>query len=102
MSLRELKGLEAVQLFLDATLELAASAPLFAVADPAPLLHQQFSVLAIGLEIECGDDVVADQHRQRKIAEQPLLLRHVSLEAMLVAEKQMGALALDDQGIERR
>ena len=29
-------------------------------ADPAPFLHQQFSALAVGLQVECGDDVLAD------------------------------------------
>ncbi|HET9469547.1 MAG TPA: hypothetical protein VFO24_00480, partial [Usitatibacter sp.] len=32
----------------------------------------------------------------------PLLLRHIGLEQVLVAEDEMGSLALDDQGIERR
>src|SRR3979490_2717546 len=73
-----------------------------AVADPAPLLHQQFPASAIGLEIERGDDIVACQHRQREIAEHPLFLWHVRLETMLVIEEKMRALALDDQRVERR
>ena len=73
-----------------------------AVADPGPFLHQQLLVLAVGLEIDGGDDVVADQHRQRKVAELALFLRHIGLELVAVAEEQFGALALDDQWIERR
>ena len=73
-----------------------------AVADPGPLLHQQFPVLAVGLEVERCDDAVADQHRQREVAELPLLLRQVGLELVVVAEEQLCALALDDQRIERR
>ena len=49
-----------------------------------------------------GDDVLADQNGQREIAEQALFLRHIGFEAMTIAEEQFGALALDDQGIERR
>src|SRR6266404_6709005 len=101
-SLRQLKPLEAVQRFLDAALKILARAALRAVADPIPFLQQQFSASAIGLEIERGDDVVADQHRQREIAEHPLLPRHVGLEAMLVAEEKMGTLALNAERIERR
>ena len=76
--------------------------PCCALADPAPFLHQEFLVLAVGLQVDGGDDVFADQDRQREIAEQALLLRHIGLEAVAVAEEQLGALALDDQRIERR
>ena len=62
-SLLKLKPLEAVQLLLDAALQLLARAAFGALADPAPFLHQQFAVLSIGLQIECGDDVLARQHR---------------------------------------
>jgi len=70
-SLRELKSLEAVQLLLDPPLEILARrlrpsfGPSFgrAGADPIPFLQQQFSILAIGLQVEGGDDVVADQNR---------------------------------------
>src|SRR6476659_7798830 len=100
--LRELKPLETMQLFLDAALVVLARRPRSALADPAPFLHQQFLVLAVGLEVDGGDDVAADQDRQREIAEQALFLRHVGLEAVTVVEEQFGALALDDQRIERR
>src|SRR5258708_9057383 len=39
-----------------------------------PLLHQELPVLPVGLEIERGDDVAADQDRQREIAELAFLL----------------------------
>src|ERR1700730_320414 len=97
-SISELKTLEAVQFFLDAALQFLAR-PL---ANPIPFLQQQFSVLAVGLQIDRGDDIISHQHRQREIAEHPLLLRHIGLEAMAVAEEQFGSLALDDEGIERR
>src|SRR5438045_3760621 len=75
-SLRQLKPLEAIELFLDAALVVLAHTARGALADPVPLLHQQFLVLAVGLEIDGGNDVFADQHRQRKIAEQALLFWH--------------------------
>ena len=81
--------------------QILARAAFGALADPAPFLHQQFALLAVGLEIEGCDDVLAGQHRQCKIAELALFLRHVGLEAMLVIEHEVGPLALDDQGIER-
>src|SRR5450631_3663670 len=61
-SLRELKPLEPVQLFLDAALQILARAPRRGV-DPAPFLHQQFAALAVGLQIDGGDDVFAHQNR---------------------------------------
>src|SRR3954469_14826216 len=76
-SLRQLKPLEPVERFLDAALELIAPAPRSALADPAPFLHQQLFVLAVGLQIDGGDDLVTDEHRQRKVAEQALFLRHI-------------------------
>src|SRR5258705_13737745 len=100
--LRQLKPLETIQFFLDSALEVLAQAPRGALADPAPFLHQQFPVLAVGLEVDGGDDVLADQHRQREITEQALFLWDIGLEAVTIAEEQFGALALDDQWIERR
>ena len=47
-----------------------------------------------------GNDVFAHQDRQREIAEHPFFPGHIGLEAVAVAEKQFGALALDDQRIE--
>src|SRR5262245_36677182 len=82
-SFRELKLLEAVQFLLDATLQ--AHAP--AVADPAPFLHQQFLLLTIRLQVDGGDDVVADENRQGEIAELPLFLWNVGFETVLVAKK---------------
>src|SRR6185437_428941 len=97
-SVGELKMLETVQFLFDPALQLLARA----AADPVPLLQQQLALPAIGLEIDGGNDLVADQHRQREISEQPLLLWHIGLEAMAIAKKQFAALALDDERIERR
>src|SRR4051812_24457339 len=100
--LRQLKPLEAIEFFLDAALVILAGTARGPLADPVPFLHQQFPVLAVGLEIEGGDNVLPHQHRQREVAEQALLLGHIGLETMAVVEEQFGSLALDDQGIERR
>src|SRR3954465_13864511 len=100
--LRQLKPFEAVQFFLDAALVFLAGAARGTLADPIPFLHQQFFGLTVGLEVDGGDDVLTDQYRQREIAEQALFPGHIGLEAMAVVEEQFGALALDDQGIERR
>jgi hypothetical protein len=62
-SFRELKTLEAVQLFLDSAPEVFSRAFGCSPADPVPFLHKQFAVLAIGLQIERGDDLVTDQDR---------------------------------------
>ena len=64
------------------------------------MLDLQLALLAIGLEIDGGNDVVADQHRQGEVAEHPLLLGHVGLEAVLVVEEQLQPLALDDERVE--
>ena len=58
-SLCELKTLEAVQFFLDATLQ----EPAWLLADPRPFLHQQLLRLAIGFQINRRDDLIANQHR---------------------------------------
>src|SRR5215467_7634517 len=71
-------------------------------AHPIPLLDQQFPVLPVGLQIERGDNLLAKKNRQGEITELAFGLRHIGLEAMLVIEDEMGALALDDQGIEGR
>src|SRR5947209_2523939 len=89
----ELKALEGVQYLLDAALEVLARA----FDDPVPLLLQQRGALAVGLEVDRGDDVLTRKHRQRGIAEHPLLFGDISLEAMRLAEKLFGAPALDDQ-----
>src|SRR5467141_3608027 len=97
-SARELEALEAVQCFFDSPL----AQPARAIADPAPSLHQQFLPLAIGLEINDGDDFVPDEHGLGEVAEQPLVLGNVSLEAVLVVEEQMQPLALMDERVEGR
>jgi len=47
-----LEVFEAVQRLLDSHL----AQPTRAIADPGPLLHQQLLPLAIGLEVDHGDD----------------------------------------------
>src|SRR5258705_8409212 len=69
-SSRELESLEAMQRLLDQPP--ARSARI--LGEPGPFLHLELLPLAIRLEIEDSDNVVADQHRLREIAEQPLLL----------------------------
>src|SRR5262249_61219900 len=70
---RQLEALEAMKRRLDPGLVRARRA----VADPGPFLHQELARRAVGLEVDGGDDGVAGQHRQRDIAEHPLLLRHM-------------------------
>src|SRR5262245_44000224 len=93
---RQLEALEAVERRLDPGLVRARRA----VADPGPFLHQELARRAVGLEVDGGDDGVAGQHRQREIAEHPLLLRHIGLEAVVVAEEEVEPLALDDERVE--
>jgi hypothetical protein len=42
--------------------------------DPGPLLNLQLAPLAIGLEIDRGDNGVIDEHRLGEVAEAPLCL----------------------------
>src|SRR5882762_6267325 len=97
-SARELEALEAVQCVFDSSLAQATRA----IADPGPLLHQQPLPLAIGLEIDDGDDFVPDEHGLCEVAEQPLVLGDVGFEAMRVVEEQMQPLALMDERVEGR
>lgn len=93
----ELEALEAVQLLLDRdTLRKCLR------HEPGPLLDQQFLPLPVRFEVERRHHPVAGENRQREIAQHPFAGRHIGLEAMLVAEKQGEALALDDQRIEGR
>src|ERR1700733_12743375 len=69
---------------------------------PGPLLNEKLLLLAICLEIDGGDNFIADQHGQGEITEQPLFLRNIGLEAMSVVEEQLQPLALNDQRVERR
>src|SRR5262245_22235434 len=103
-SVCQLKPLKAIELLLDAALELLAHLALrpLAGADPVPLLHEQLLVLAVGLQIECGDNLIVDQNGKRKIAENAFGLGHIGLELVAVAEDELAALALDDEGIEGR
>src|SRR5579872_1270941 len=105
ISLPQLKPLEAVQFVFDPPFQLFARAAVAAPCrstDPGPLLHEEFSVLPVGLQVQRGHDLVADHDWQREIAEHALLLRHIGFEQMLVAEEQFCSLALNDQRIERR
>src|ERR1700754_4844272 len=103
-SVCQLKPLKAIELILDTALELLACLALrrLAGADPAPLLHEQLPVLAVGLEVKCGYDLIVDQNRKREMAETALGLGHIGLELVAVAEDELAALALDDEGIEGR
>src|SRR5262249_19382719 len=76
--------------------------PRLAMADPAPLLHQELSVLPVGLQIQRGDNLIVHQNRKSEIAENTFGLGHIGLELVAVAEDELAALALDDEGIERR
>jgi len=91
-----------MQFLLDAPLEAATHPFRGAGPHPAPFLHQEFPVPAVGLEIDRRDDLLADQHRQRKISKSSFFLRDISLEPMIVTEDERGPLALDDQWIEGR
>src|SRR5262249_10534966 len=95
---RELEALETVQRFLDLPL---AQVP-EAIGKPGPLPQQELAPLAIGLEIDDRDELVAGEHRLGEVAESPLLLRNVSLEAVLVAEEKPQPLARMDEWIEGR
>src|SRR6266404_720207 len=92
----ELEALEAVQRFFDPPPARRARA----ITDPGPSLHQELAPLAIGLQIDDGGDFVPDEHGLGEVAEPPLVLGDVSLEAVLVAEEQMQALPLVDERVE--
>src|SRR5690606_27691815 len=96
-SVAELEALEAREFLLD---ELLVGTGLPAVG-PVPRLDQQLAGGAVGLEVEQGDDLVADQDGQGEVAELSLRLCHIGLEDVLVAEKQLQAGALDNERIER-
>src|SRR6267378_3171595 len=98
ISAGELEALEAMQCFFDPPPARRARA----IADPGPALQQQLPALAIGLEIDDGGDFVPDEHGLGEVAEPPLVLGDVSLEAVLVVEEQMQPLALMDERVEGR
>src|ERR1700752_809062 len=85
-SVRHLKPLKAIELFLNAALELLERLALRGLAgsDPAPLLHEQLPVRAVGLEVKCGDDLIINQNRERKIAENTFGLGHIGLELVAI------------------
>src|SRR5262249_60605553 len=87
----QLKPLKAIELLLDATLVAARRAP----PDPGPLLDCELAGAAVRLEIDGGHHLVADQHREREVAKDPLLLRQVGFETMPRVQKQRHALALN-------
>ena len=78
----------------DATI-LSVNEGRFDYVDVVPFLDQELALLAVGLEIDRGDDVVAHQHRQREITELRFSFRHIGLEAVFVVEEELQALALD-------
>src|SRR5262245_14187149 len=95
---RELEALEAVQRFFNLPLAQAAEA----IGEPGPLLQQELAPLAIGLEIDDRDELVAGEHRLGEVTEPPLLLGNVSFEAVLVAEKKLQPLTRMDEWVEGR
>ena len=86
-SFRELKPLEAVQFFLDAALEVLSRAPLRGSADPAPFLHQQFAALAVGLEVDGGDDVVTSKNRQGALRGLALVKLEEMMDVLVCADE---------------
>jgi hypothetical protein len=72
------------------------------MANPGPFLNQQFLLLAIGLEVDGGDDFVADEHGQREVAMQPFIFGDISLEAVAIVKEKLKPFSLNDQRIERR
>src|SRR5262249_9842966 len=91
----QLKPLKAIELLLDALLVAARRAP----PHPGPLLDGELAGATVRLEVDGGHHLIADQHRQREVAKEALLLRQVGFEAMFVVEKQRKALALNDERI---
>ena len=65
-------------------------------------LDEQRAALAVGLEIDPGDQLLAEQERQHVVAVHPLGGRGVDLDAVAKAEQPLGALPKPDQGVERR
>src|SRR5436853_6363229 len=92
----QLEPLEPVQLLLD----LPLVGPVRSTTHPCPFLDLQLAVRAVRLEIDGGDDLVADQHRQGEIPEHTLLLRQIGLETVFIVEEQLQPFALDDEGVE--
>src|SRR5258708_6004343 len=92
----ELEALEAMQCFFDPPPARRARA----MADPGPGVHRELAPLAVGLEMEEGGVFVPDEPGRGEVAEPPLVLGNVSLEAVLVAEEQMQALPLMDERVE--
>ena len=66
------------------------------------MLDEQLPGGAVGLKVDDGDDLLAEQDGQGEIAELPPGPGQVGLEQVVVAEKRAHALALDDQRIEGR
>src|SRR5688500_11089591 len=93
----KLKALEALQRFFDPPLVAARIA-----ADPGPFLYNELMPLAVGLEIDRRDDLVACQHRLREVAEAALRFREIGLEAVRVAGEALQAVPLVHQRVEGR
>ena len=64
-------------------------------------LDEQSSSLPIGLQVHTTDDRVPEQERQHVVAELPLRLGHVDLDAVVEVEEALGALALPHHRVER-
>ena len=69
-------------------------------ADPMPALHQKSFPLPVGFEVEGGYDSISNQNWANEIAKYSLVFGNVSLEAIVVIEKESQSLTLDDQRVE--
>ncbi len=98
MSGGELERFEAVQGLVDGGAGLGAGVAF----GPVPVLDEELAGGAVGLEVDGGEDAVADEDREGEVAEAAARGGDVGLEEMVVAEDLAEALALDDQRVEGR
>ncbi len=63
-------------------------------------LHDQPAVLAVGLEVDPADDLVAEQERQHVVAVHPLVRGRVDLDAVVEVEQLLAALAQPHDRVE--
>ena len=64
-------------------------------------LHDQPPLLAVRLEVDPGDDLVAEQERQHVVAVHPLVGGRVDLDAVVEVEELLGALPEPHDRVER-
>ncbi len=86
----ELERLEAVEGGVDGGAGLRAGVAF----GPVPVLHEELAGHAVGLEVDGGDDAVADEDREGEVAEAAAGGGDIGLEEMVVAEEpRRGACA---------